>query len=117
MCLELLHGIKPIDGQADVCHGGCFGSKGNMRFHMVLRRKGCPLESKRLHLLYHSGIDKAEFNLKELGLAKQLGLRHVYFNEQKANKLKTVAAYTKALKNVYPNHDTWTDGLLENLNF
>jgi hypothetical protein len=103
--------------RADVCHGGCFGSKGNMRFHMVLRRKGCPLESKRLHLLYHSGIDKAEFKLKELGLAKQLGLRHVYFNEQKANKLKTVAAYTKALKNVYPNHDTWTDGLLENLNF
>jgi hypothetical protein len=22
--------------RADVCHGGCFGSKGNMRFHMVL---------------------------------------------------------------------------------
>jgi hypothetical protein len=103
--------------RADVCHGGCFGSKGNMRFHMVLRREGCPLDSKCLHKLYESGVDKADFKKKELGLSKLLGLRDEYFNTQQANKSKTVAAYTKTLKKVYPDHDTWTDGLLENLNF
>lgn len=103
--------------RADVCHGGCFGSKGNMRFHMVLRKKDCPLETKRLHLLYESGIDKEDFKKKSVELSKKLGLRHTCFETERTKKNKTVAAYMKALKNVYPQNDTWTDGLLDNLTY
>jgi hypothetical protein len=37
--------------RADVAHGGCYGSIGNFRFHMMLRVGGCPLETDRLLLL------------------------------------------------------------------
>ena len=104
--------------RADVCHGGCFGSKGNMRFHMVLRRENCPLDGTSLQLLETCGVDKADYAKKERGLLKLLGLRDTYFRQQQSGKAKTVAAYVTALtKTVYPEHETWVEGLLENLNF
>ena len=104
--------------RADVCHGGCFGTKGNMRFHMVLRREGCPLTVTSLHLLGKSGIDEADYLVKRKVLTKLLGETHSYFTMEQKRKAKTVTAYITALKkNVYPEHDTWTDGLLENLDY
>ena len=104
--------------RADVCHGGCFGTKGNMRFHMVLRREGCPLTVTSLHLLGKSGIDQADYLVKRKDLTKLLGETHSYFTMEQKRKAKTVTAYITALKkNVYPEHDTWTDGLLENLDY
>ena len=104
--------------RADVCHGGCFGTKGNMRFHMVLRRDGCPLTVTSLHLLGKSGIDQADYLQKRKDLTKLLGEAHSYFSTEQKRKAKTVTAYCTALKkNVYPEHDTWTDGLLENLDY
>jgi hypothetical protein len=104
--------------RADVCHGGCFGTKGNMRLHMVLRREGCPLGVLHLDMLEDSGVDKSDFQQKKRGLASLLGKRHVYFQEKQQSKGKTVTAYVSALtKNIYPCHDTWAKGLLENLNY
>ena len=104
--------------RVDVCHGGCFGTKGNMRFHMVFWRDGCPLTVTSLHLLGQSGIDQADYLQKRDGLTKLLGERHSYFTMEQKRKAKTVVAYCTALeKNVYPEHDTWTDGLLENLDY
>jgi hypothetical protein len=40
--------------RADVCHGGCLVSKGNMRFHMVLCKKKCKLDTLHLHHLESS---------------------------------------------------------------
>lgn len=104
--------------RADVCHGGCFGSKGNMRFHLVLRQKGCLLDEKSLHLLGRSGIDKEDYEEKWSGLSKLLGERDTYFKLQQQKKSKTVTAYCNALKRtVYPENETWTNGLLDNLDY
>jgi hypothetical protein len=55
--------------RADVCHGGCFGATGNMRLHLVLRRKDCTLPVvDRLHILENSGADKADYKEKKGGL-------------------------------------------------
>ena len=103
--------------RADVCHGGCFGSRGNMRFHMVLRRKNCPLVTTKLEMLDKSGIDVVEYKKKKEELSKLLGRRHTYFQLKQSKKAKTVTAYIRQLENVYPEHDTWTNGLLDNLNY
>ena len=89
-----------------------------MHFHMVLWLDGCPLTVTFQHLLGKSGIDQADYLQKRDGLTKLLGERHSYFTMEQKLKANTVTAYCTVLKkNVYPEHDTWTDGLLENLDY
>ena len=66
-------------------------------------------------MLGKCGVDKDDFRQKSLGLTKLLGARDACFEKQRNKKSRTVAACTTALKKVYPEHDTWTDGLLDNL--
>ena len=69
-------------------------------------------------MLETCGVDKADYAKKERELLKLLGSRDTYFQQQQSSKAKTVAAYVTALtKTVYPEHETWVDGLLENLKF
>ena len=105
--------------RADVCHGGCFGtSNGNMRFHMVLWGDGRRLTVTSLHLLGKRCIDQADYLQRRDGLTKLPGERHAYFTIEQKQKAKTVSAYcTASKKNVYPEHNTRTDGLLENLDY
>jgi hypothetical protein len=104
--------------RADVCHGGCFGSLGNMRFHMVLRCEGCNLENKNLHMLKWVGIDPHEFAQKKKYLSQLLGKRGTYFENQRKMREKTVTAYKRALETtVYPEFDEWAEGLLDNLEY
>jgi hypothetical protein len=49
--------------RADVAHGGCYGSIGNFRFHMMLRVRDCPLETNRLHYLSTVAEKKAMLTL------------------------------------------------------
>jgi hypothetical protein len=101
--------------RADVCHGGCFGSKGNMRFHMVLRKKSCKLNNLNLHYLARSGVEKSDFQQKSEELRQLLGKNGDYFNAEAARKCKTVTPYVTSLKKVYPNLPDFCgkDGLLD----
>ena len=73
--------------RADVCHGGCFGSVGNMRFHMVLRKTECKLPTNKLHFLKLSGVDESEFKKKSTLHEKQLLEQDEYFRmEEKKGK-------------------------------
>jgi hypothetical protein len=104
--------------RADVCHGGCFGSVGNFRFHMVLRHKDCNLESRQLHLLGWSGVDRDDYKRKLADLSKLLGDRGSRFKEEQKKKEKSTTAYKTALETtVYPNYVEWVDGLLANLEY
>jgi hypothetical protein len=98
--------------RADVCHGGCFGSVGNMRFHMVLRKAKCRLLTNRLHLLRNAGVEASTFDEKMKLLRNLLLGQANYFTEEERKKTKTVVWYIKAMKKLYPGHDTWCDGLL-----
>lgn len=106
--------------RADVCHGGCFGSIGNMRFHMLLRHAGCALSTDRLHLLENSGVDKESYDKKYLELHTLVGKDGTfdsYFRKEMKKTSKTVLAYTKALEALYPEADGWCDGLLSPVSF
>jgi hypothetical protein len=106
--------------RADVCHGGCFGNVGNMRFHMVLRNEDCCLAADRLHFLDKSGVDPESFKEKgqELcGLVGEGGSFHSYFGNEINRKRQTVAAYIKAMEALYPEADQWCQQLMENVTF
>jgi hypothetical protein len=106
--------------RADVCHGGCFGSTGNMRFHMVLRNEDCALASDHLHFLDYSGVDRESYKEKELELQKLVGeggTYQSYFRNQVNKKSQTVVAYTKAMEALYPEADGWCEHLIENVTF
>jgi hypothetical protein len=106
--------------RADVCHGGCFGSIGNMRFHMVLGKEDCALASDKLHFLEKSGVDPERFKEKGLELHElvgQGGSYHSYFRKEINRKRQTVAAYTKAMEALYPEADQWCQQLMENVPF
>jgi hypothetical protein len=98
--------------RADVCHGGCFGSVGNMRFHMVLRKENCELVTKELHFLEHAGVEASTFKEKMNGLHQLLLGHDNYFKEEERRKTKTVVWHIEAMKKLHPAHDTWCDGLL-----
>jgi hypothetical protein len=59
--------------RADVAHGGCFGSKGNSRFHMVFRKEKeeCHLGTDSPHMLdwsvEESVFQEAKVKLDEIG--------------------------------------------------
>jgi hypothetical protein len=101
--------------RADVCHGGCFGSEGNMRFHMVLRNEECCLNAKGLEKLEVSGVDGGVFEQKTLEMKKLVEDKEKVFGSMRKKRNMTVQAYIRALKKVYPEHDTWTEGMLGNL--
>jgi hypothetical protein len=106
--------------RADVCHGGCFGSTGNMRFHMVLRKENCALASDKLQFLEKSGVDPEKFKEKGLELHELVGeggSYHSYFAKEINRKRQTVAAYTKAMEALYPEADQWCQQLMENVPF
>ena len=106
--------------RADVCHGGCFGSAGNMRFHMLLRQEGCALSTERLHFLENSGVNKEKIDDKTMELHNLLGKEGTFdsfFRNEWRKKSKTVLAYTKALESLYPEADNWCDGLLAPVEF
>jgi hypothetical protein len=101
--------------RADVCHGGCFGSRGNVRFHMVLRPENCTLCPKELQLLKLSGVNQQEFKAKEKQFENLLGNPERYFRDEVKRKNKTVVAYITKLKALFPCDDSWCEGLLEPL--
>jgi hypothetical protein len=106
--------------RADVCHGGCFGSTGNMRFHMLLRNQGCALSTEQLHYLENSGVDKERFKEKNMELHNILGKDGTFdsfFRREMRKKSKTVLAYTKALEALYPEADGWCTDLLGPVKF
>jgi hypothetical protein len=103
--------------RADVAHGGCFGSQGNSRFHMVLRREEgeCYLGTNDLHMVdwtvEHSEFRKARKKLDELGLPAKI------FDKAVAEGKKTVTAYKRRIMACYPCHPTWATGLFDNVHF
>lgn len=106
--------------RADVCHGGCFGSAGNMRFHMILRKEGCALATDKLHFLERSGVDPQSYQDKYLDLQNlpgEGGTFDSYFRQEVKRKSKTVLAYTKAIESLYPEVDNWCDPLLSTVTF
>jgi hypothetical protein len=101
--------------RADVCHGGCFGSKGNMRFHMVLRKEKCKLDTLHLHHLEHSICKEGVpgYKAKAEDLSQLLGQSGAYFSTEASKKCKTVTPYVTNLKKVYPCLNDWCgEGLL-----
>jgi hypothetical protein len=106
--------------RADVCHGGCFGSKGNMRFHMVLRKEGCTLPADKLDLLEKSEVDAGVYAEKILELRKFLdkdGTFVSHFLDEMRKKSKTVTACSKALEASCPKGDSWSHKLMGLVHF
>jgi hypothetical protein len=98
--------------RADVAHGGCYGCTGNFRFHMMFRRPDCTLETTRLH--YLSGVSEKK-SYKEA--MHQFGTMDSETAFQKARKHRTtsggVRSYIQAIKNLYPEENTWHATLFE----
>jgi hypothetical protein len=96
--------------RADVAHGGCYGSIGNFRFHMMLRVPGCPLETNRLHYLSTVSDNKSYANaMREFrGMDWDKAFAD---GKKRQSTIYVVAAYIQAVKNLYPNEDTWHAGL------
>jgi hypothetical protein len=103
--------------RADVAHGGCFGSQGNSRFHMVLRKPQgeCLLGTNHLHFVDWS-VDDSVFEEARKCLDK-LGSPADYFRRAVADGSKTVLAYIKRVKAAYPCHPSWSEGLFEPAHF
>jgi hypothetical protein len=98
--------------RADIAHGGCYGSVGNFRFHMMFRKPNCPLETVRLHYLggvaEKQSYDDAMRRFKEMDSVKAF---------EKARRHRTTSAgvrsYVQAVKNLYPDENTWHTNLFE----
>jgi hypothetical protein len=101
--------------RADVAHGGCFGSRGNLRFHMVLRSEDCSLGTSDLHLLEWA-TEKQEYQ-KAKEILQKLGDPKDVFRAAVKRAGQTVTAYISSLKQLYPCEEGWFHGLLDLLNF
>ena len=92
--------------QADVCHGGCFGSPGNLRFHMILCKKECKLKTDELHFLEMSGVDGKKHDKKYAQPHQIPGVERTFdsdFREELKKKSKTVTACKKAMAATFPH--------------
>jgi hypothetical protein len=105
--------------RADVAHGGCYGSIGNFRFHMMLRVPDCRLETNRLHLL------KTVAETKSYNQAMQhfrgMDWDKAFLDAKKlTSSVHGVRACIEAVKNLYPDEDTWhkqLSGLIHHLHW
>jgi hypothetical protein len=100
--------------RADVCHGGCFGSKGNIRFHMVLRVADCSLCPKELHPIGASGVDPATIEEKMEVFEELLGDPMETFKREAKKKARTVTPYVTCLEKQSPGNKS-LGGLLGTL--
>jgi hypothetical protein len=97
--------------RGDVAHGGCFGSPGNCRFHMVLRKDNCILPTNSLHMLEWSTSDSQYKKAREV--LKKLGDPEEVFSNAVRKSAQTVTAYISSLKQLYPCEEGWFGGLLD----
>jgi hypothetical protein len=100
--------------RADVCHGGSFGSKGNIRFHMVLRVAACSLCPRQLHPIGASGADPAAIEEKMVVFEELLGDPMETFKREAKKKARTVTPYVTCLERQSPGNKT-LGGLLGTL--
>jgi hypothetical protein len=101
--------------RADVCHGGSFGSKGNIRFHMVLRVPDCSLCPKQLHPIGAKDIDTATLEAKMALFDEILGDPAATFKKEVEKKARTVTPYVTCLEKQYPGTPSWCNDLLRTL--
>ena len=98
--------------RADVAHGGCYGSKGNFRFHMMLRVENCPLQTDNLHFLKRVA-DKRSFTQAMKQFSK-MDWDKAFSDAQNVVSTKyAVRSYIEAVKDLYPDDDTWHKQLFD----
>jgi hypothetical protein len=103
--------------RADVAHGGCFGSKGNSRFHMVFRKeKGeCHLGTDSLHMLDWS-VEESVFQEAKVKL-DEIGSPSKFFKKAVKDGKNTVTSYIKRVQATYPCHPNWSKTLFDTVHF
>jgi hypothetical protein len=97
--------------RADVAHGGCYGSVGNFRFHMMLRKQNCPLET--LRLLPLKNVSDTKSYKEALDRFKDMNSSQAFNDGNDRSTQFAVSSYMKAVKNIYPEEDNWHEGLFE----
>jgi hypothetical protein len=104
--------------RADVAHGGCFGSVGNIRFHMVLRKPICNLDSTQLCFLAKQATRK-DYEETTRKFEKLLGDDQTcVFHRLALQKKISVDRYIFKLNAMYPALETsWLVGLLDLIRF
>jgi hypothetical protein len=98
--------------RADVAHGGCYGSKGNFRFHMMLRVENCPLETFNLHFLKRVA-DKRSYTqaMKEFSM---MDWDEAFLDAQNVvSTIYAVRTYIEAVKDLCPDDHTWHKQLFD----
>jgi hypothetical protein len=99
--------------RADVAHGGCYGSIGNFRFHMMLRVPDCRLETNRLHPL--KTVSETESCAQAMQHFRGMDWDKAFLDAKKLTSSVhgVQACIVEAVKNHYPDEDTWHKQLFE----